>query len=194
MGDQPQLQMIYPIDQQSHPATLHLPAGYALRTYQPGDEPQFYEVMKMAGFGDWDDEKLSPWLRKILPDGWFLIVHQPANRIVATTMVLHNPRDLHPFGGEMGWVAADPSHSGKGLGMAVCAAATARLVQGGYRSIYLLTDDFRLPALKIYLKLGWIPFLFEEGMPGRWEQVCSQLQWPFTPAAWQQARSFSVQF
>jgi len=72
-------------------------------------------------------------------------------------------------------VAADPEHRGKGLGLAVCAQATARFIQAGYRNIYLLTDDFRLPAIKTYLKLGYEPLLFCEGMAERWESVYRQL-------------------
>ena len=50
-------------------------------------------------------------------------------QLVATTMAVHNPTELHPFGGEMGWVAADPAHAGGAAGLAVCAAVTARLVR-----------------------------------------------------------------
>ena len=180
---QPQLQMRFFGDRQRMPAP-RVADGFRLRTFCAGDEAQFSEVMKKAGFGAWDAEKLRPWLAKILPDGWFVIIEQGSGRLVATTMALHHPNDLHPFGGEMGWVAADPIHGGKGLGLAVCAAATARLVQGGYHEIFLLTDDFRLPAIKTYLKLGWTPFLFREGMAERWQTVCAQLAWPYAPEEW----------
>ena len=64
-------------------------------------------------------------------------------------MALHLPLEYHPCGGELGWVAGDPEHKGSGLGFAVCAAVTRRLLEIGYRNIYLLTDDFRLPAIKL---------------------------------------------
>lgn len=178
----PQLQMRFYPDRRPAPQAV-VPQGYTLRNFSPGDEPGFYAVMDQAGFGGWDDEKLRPWLAKILPDGWFVIT-APDGKLVATTMANHNPNDLHPFGGEMGWVAADAGHAGKGLGMAVCAAATARLVRAGYREIYLLTDDWRSPAIKTYLKLGWTPWLFREGMAERWQAVCAQLGWPYSPEDW----------
>jgi mycothiol synthase len=179
---QPQLQMRFYPQRQPAPE-VRAPAGYTLRTYCPGDEAGFFELMAQAGFGSWDMEKLRPWFGKILPDGWFVII-DPSGKLVATTMANHNPGELHPFGGEMGWVAADPTHAGKGLGLAVCAAATARLVRGGYHEIYLLTDDWRLPAIKTYLKLGWAPWLFRDGMAERWQAVCSKLNWAYTPEAW----------
>ena len=72
-------------------------------------------------------------------------------------------------------MTADPEHSGKRLGAVVSAAATRRLVEAGYTDIYLLTDDFRLPAIKTYLSLGWRPVLGEAGMADRWSAVEQQL-------------------
>ena len=166
------------------PPKIQIPAGYTLRTYQPSDEPAFYTVMDLAGFTNWDDETLAPWLLKILPDGWFLIEHQASREIVATAMANHNPQDLHPFAGELGWVAGHPDHAGKGLGMAVCGAVVRRLLQAGYRHIYLNTDDWRLPAITVYLRLGWVPFLYAPDMAKRWQNICDQLDWAFTPDDW----------
>ena len=145
--------------------------------------------MELAGWPGWDDEKLQPWLAMILPQGWFMAVHEGSDEIVATAMALHNYTGLHPSWGELGWLAGDPAHSGKGLGMAVAAAVTTRLIDAGYRHIHLYTEDFRLAALKTYLKLGYIPLLYTPEMPERWEAICTQLHWPFTPGLW---RSHSV--
>ena len=63
---------------------------------------------------------------------------------------------LHPFQGNLGWLAGDPAHAGRGLGAAVSAAATTRLIAAGHRDIRLGTEDFRLAAIRIYLKLGYV--------------------------------------
>lgn len=179
-----QLQMIWPESRLDSPPVASVPAGYALRVYRPGDEPGFFRVMALAGFGAWDAERLRPWLMRILPDSWFMAVEAGSGAIVATAMALHDASDQHPFGGELGWVAADPAHTGKGLGRTVCAAVTARLIAGGYRDIHLYTEDYRLAALKTYLALGYVPFLCAPGMADRWRSVCDQLGWPFTPEDW----------
>ena len=183
----PQLRMVWPQQLLDSPPDIHLRAGYTLRTYQPGDEPGFFHVMALAGFAGWNLERLTPTLATILPDGWFLIVDQASAQIVATAMTTHNPDAFHPFGGELGWVAGHPDHAGKGLGWSVCAAVTARFLAAGYQNIYLKTDDWRLPALKTYLKLGYQPFLFAATMEERWQAICTQLQWPFTPEEWPRA-------
>jgi mycothiol synthase len=186
------LKMDWPEDLLNSPPAVRLPVGYTMRTYQPGDEEGFYVVMELAGFTRWNEELLRPWFSHILPDGWFLIEHRASREIVATAMATHRPQEIHPFGGELGWVAGHPAHSGKGLGMAICASAVRRLLQGGYKNIYLNTDDWRLPALSIYLRLGWIPFLYLPDMEERWRNVCAKLNWPFTPGDWPASHSQPV--
>jgi mycothiol synthase len=88
---------------------------------------------------------------------------------------------IDPFGGELGWVAVDPDHRRKGLSTAVCASVTARLIHAGYQDIYLYTEDFRLAALALYLKLGYPPFIHAPDMLDRWRHVCEALGWMFTP-------------
>ncbi|NIN68781.1 MAG: GNAT family N-acetyltransferase [Anaerolineae bacterium] len=155
-----------------------------LRTYQEGDIPRFYEVMGLAGWAGWNDEVLERSLAKILPNGWFMVIHEETKEIVATAMALHNYKGTYPFWGELGWLAGDPAHAGKGLGIAVSAAVTARFIDAGYRKIHLFTEDFRLAALKTYLKLGYVPFLYAPETQDRWQVVCTQLGWAYTPDEW----------
>ncbi len=186
---EPQLHMVWPRARLTTPPTPRLPVGYTLRTYQPSDEARFYAVMALAGWPGWDDAKLAPWKARILPQSWFMAIDQATAQIVATAMGLHSHEDELPFGGELGWVASDPAHRGKGLGMAVAAAVTARLLVMGYDQLHLYTEDWRLPALKGYLRLGYVPLLAAHGVEiagvaARWQTICTQLQWPYTPEQW----------
>jgi RimJ/RimL family protein N-acetyltransferase len=72
-------------------------------------------------------------------------------------------------------------HAGKKLGRVVCAAATARFLRAGYRRIYLKTDDWRLPAIVTYLRLGYVPLLYAPDMAERWQAVHARLNWPYAP-------------
>jgi mycothiol synthase len=95
--------------------------------------------------------------------------------IVASAMGLHDHTDWHPFGGELGWVCSDPAHRGRGLGQAVCAAVTARLIQAGYQHIHLYTEDYRHAAIKTYLRLGYVPYVPTTAMSEQWRKVQSAL-------------------
>lgn len=179
-----QLHMLWPWRQRPAPEPVALDAGLALRTYLEGDAEGYLDLIERVGWGRWERDRFRSYLHRTLPDGFFFVVDEETGRIVATAQALHGGTDQHPFGGELGWVAADPDYQGRKLGRAVVAAVTARFLAAGYRRIYLRTEDFRLPALKTYLALGYEPLLYAPAMPGRWRAVCAQLDWPFTPEEW----------
>ena len=180
----PQLHMLWPESPLRSPPPFTPPDGLQLRTYRRGDEPALVYLMGRAGFAGWGAARVTECMGRALPDGYFVVAETDTNRIVAATLAAHNPSPLHPSGGELCWVAADPDYRRRGLGYAVCAAATCRLLRAGYRRIYLKTDDFRLPAINLYLRLGYVPFLFEESMAARWEKICDRLERSCTPEAW----------
>ncbi|MCF7853263.1 MAG: GNAT family N-acetyltransferase [Candidatus Pacebacteria bacterium] len=185
-----QLQMIWPEDAEC--PELSVPEGYMIRPLQEGDQAGHVRVMHAAGFDTWNEERSAEWWKtRALPDGVFVIVHEASDEIVATAMASHRPSPLHPFGGELGWVAADPEHYGQGLGRAVCLAVLRRFLDAGYRRIYLSTDDYRLAAIKTYLKMGFIPFLFAPDMAERWRKVCRTLDWPVEPGTWARANALA---
>ena len=67
-------------------------------------------------------------------------------------------------------------YKGHHLGKNVSIAAMHKCLSLGYRRISLLTDDFRIPALKTYLGLGWQPWLYENDMPERWAKIAANLK------------------
>ncbi len=177
-----QLHMLWPVGRAAPEAAL--PGEYLLRIFRPSDADAYVALMHSAGFTQWDAAHLTAELEFVLPDGLFVVEHVPTAALVATAMAEHHSSPLHPFGGELGWVAGDAQHAHRGLGRAVCAAVVRRLLSAGYHRIYLKTDDFRLPAITVYLRMGFVPFLYQGDMPARWQAVCAQLGWPYTPEAW----------
>ncbi|MFB3881928.1 MAG: GNAT family N-acetyltransferase [Armatimonadota bacterium] len=174
----PQLQMIWPERLLASAPAVRLPAGYRLRQYRPEDREAYLALMRRAGFGRWGDETLDRMLALVLPDGLFVIEDESSGAVVATAMATHRPSRQYPFGAELSWVAVDPDHRGKGLGLAVSAAALKRLLTAGYRCIYLQTDDHRLAAIKTYLKLGFEPAPAADAqMAARWKRVLEALGW-----------------
>ena len=182
--DIPQLRMVWPENLLGKQLNIASPSGYHIRLYHAGDETRFFEVMELAGWEGWNNDKLNPWMAKIIPDGWFMVIDEDSDQIVCTAMALHNYRGTYPFWGELGWLAGDPNHGGRGLGLVVSAAVTSRLMYAGYRNIQLFTEDERLPAIKTYLKLGFVPSLYLYGMTDRWKTLCTKAGWSFTPEDW----------
>ncbi len=170
-----QLEMIWPKDKLNSPPTVSLFEGYSLRTYKEGDDEPMIKLMRKAGFADWGEEQLRSLKNRALPEGMFFIVHDNTGKLVATASASHNGTGKIPFSGTLDWVGADPEHRGKGLGFSVCAAVVRRLIEIGYEYISLRTDDFRLAAIKTYIKLGFVPHIFSDEMELRWRKVYEQL-------------------
>lgn len=179
----PQLRMAWPTHHLDPPPVTP-PPGYTIRLYQPGDEAQFYEIMHLVGWVDWNADKLQFSLSRIIPSGWFMAIQEATDHIVGSAMCLHNYTQRNPFWGDLGWLACDPQHTGQGLGQVLAAAVTTRFINAGYRQFGLYTEHYRLPAIKTYLKLGYVPFIDRAETYELWESVCQTVGWDFTPQQW----------
>ena len=180
-NDAPQLRMIWPERLLDSPPDVTVPPGYTIRTSHPGDERGFFKLMASVGWPGWDAGKLRPWLPRILPDGWFVITRVGSDEIIASAMALKDMGEFGEQGGELGWVACAPEHRGRGLGKAVCAAATVRMLAEGYRHIHLYTEHWRLAAIGMYLKLGYVPLPEPPETVELWRRVYTRLGLSFKP-------------
>lgn len=153
-----------------------LPEGYQIRAYQPGDETAWAEVINSTGnLGNWDVNNSKENLTQrpqFWPDGLFLVTHN--DEVVGTACAWReSPDDT-----EIGWlhmVAVKPEHQGKHLGYFVSLAVLRYFKAKDFLEVRLLTDDFRLAAIKIYLDLGFEPLYRDESHHNRWPIVFQQL-------------------
>ena len=150
-----------------------VPEGYLLRQFRARDEAEYDDLFHLA-FAD--EDRFAEALEHVLEGGFFVIEHLRSGQLVSSCQAWRGsimPR--HPDAGNMGWLVTDPSHAGKGLGTIVAAFATNRLVEEGYRRPSLGTEDFRLAAISIYLKLGWVPYIYREDLVPRWRSIFARL-------------------
>jgi mycothiol synthase len=150
---------------------MALPEGYQLRHFQAGDEVHWERIMSVA-FGD----REPPWSfsatlgrdAPCCPERVLFIVGEGVP--VATASAWYRPS----WGMDTGYVhfvGADPAHGGKHLGYWVSLAVLHRFVFEGRSRAVLETDDFRVAAVKTYLRLGFEPWLVEENQRERWRNV-----------------------
>lgn len=170
-----QLEMFWPDESGLNLPDVNLAPGYSLRTYQPGDDDAFYQLMAQVGWMGWNQETLTPWRERLLPAGWVVIVHQASGALSASAMALRS--DAFEGGGELGWLAASPLHYGRGLGMAAAVEATRIMLAAKLSPVHLYTEHWRLAAIKIYLKAGYQPFQNSQKMDDRWGKILAKLDW-----------------
>ncbi|SEN81361.1 Ribosomal protein S18 acetylase RimI [Paenibacillus sp. OV219] len=151
---------------------LELSPGYELRYYQPGDEKHWEQIVQLAFGWQKDFHKAianDPFFK---PERVLFICYN--DKPVATACAWYEEK----FGEHCGYVhmvGVHPEHSGKGLGYSVSLAVLQQMRSEGFDRAVLETDDFRLSAIKIYLRLGFKPTYIHDNHAGRWDQVYRQL-------------------
>ena len=78
--------------------------------------------------------------------------------------------------GVLDFVVTHPDHRGRGLGRATCTAVSKFFIDRDCTSISLKTDDWRLPAIHLYLSLGFKPVMNRTDMPERWATIYKNLK------------------
>jgi mycothiol synthase len=170
-----QLQMATDAKRARSLPTTRVPDGYELRGFQPGDEEQWLELQHLGGFNHWDLEGIEKYLEDpVRREGSRVVT--TGDRLVAVTFA--TPHKSLGRVGYLDFVVSHPDYRGLGLGRAVCSGVTKFFVDHGYDSVILLTDDWRLPAIGVYLSLGFEPVMEREDMPSRWQAIMAELEKP----------------
>ncbi len=152
-----------------------LPAGYLLRGYRPGDEQAWCGLVNEGIPGDWTPERLRAEVaraHRFQPQD--LLFGERAGELVGTAWALRwweQPEEV----GYLHMVAVARRRQGRGLGRALTVAVLHRFREMGLERAILRTDDFRLPAIALYLSLGFRPVLSHESHRARWQAVLRTL-------------------
>lgn len=151
---------------------LEVPDGFELRTFRLGDESRWATLMTGA-IGVWDEESTA---QKFLgdpgvnPEGIFFLTSD--DHYVATATDKQLPEsDI----GYLHMVAVAPRYRGRGLGRCISLAALLHMRERGCDEAVLDTDDFRLPAIRTYLALGFVPDMLAADHAERWRAISGEL-------------------
>jgi len=169
----PQLEMVRP--GLSNLPPLELPSGYSIRHFMPGDEAPWGKIMSEAFNPYWDAAR---FLRLMKPHFGF----RPER-------VLFLCKDGKPIGsasayqwpgirrdrGYIHMLGIKKEHCGMGLGRQLAIACLHRFREEGFRDAMLQTEDFRIPAIKHYLRLGFSPVLVREDQRVSWERILRRI-------------------
>lgn len=107
-----------------------------------------------------------------IPDDAILFVKAPDGSLISTAAVLFTDE---PEEAVLHMVGTKRDAKGLGAGSAVSAACVNYAIAHGIRRMSLRTDEFRIPAVKIYYKLGFLPDFFEQDMRERWKGVMKEI-------------------
>lgn len=156
-----------------------IPEGYTVRPMLSTEISQWCETsIELTGGKQWEDHifidrmLFNPPLT--LSPRHIYCAFSPEGEMAATAAAcLDGVKRI----GDLHMVTARQEFKGKGLGKAVCAEAVNCFIANGCVEADLSTDDFRKPAIAIYLKLGFRPWLYLDDMRGRWTTVLTDMGW-----------------
>ena len=157
-----------------------LPAGFELVRATEAQAPLLAHVLIANGeLGEWDEEHARRlYNADAEPQVEQLILVLSEGQAVATAQLDLHHHDRYAGLAEVGWVAVVPPMRGRRLGWVVTQAVLDVAEERGIREVFLRTDDWRLPAVVSYLRLGFRPWLIEPTALQRWRLVFAQLDPP----------------
>jgi mycothiol synthase len=147
---------------------IELPAGYSIRSFKDGDE-RFWDRIIQVTFEtpSYDFNKVMKADPAFRPERVLFVTC--GDEPVATASAWQVDR-FGPVIGYLHMVGVSPEHQGKQLGYWVSLAVLHHFVAVGRMEAVLQTDDFRLAAIKTYLRMGFEPVLIHENQRERWRK------------------------
>lgn len=152
-----------------------IPEGYELMLLDPDDEEM---IKKWNHLNDIAFESVNEYEKIVgehigyYPFCTYMICKD--GEIASTCTAIRDEKNKFNYG-YLHMVAGDKQYSGQGLGYQVCLAALLKHKEMGCSGTWLVTDDFRLPAIVVYLKLGMLPVLTLEEQRERWINVLKNI-------------------
>lgn len=150
-----------------------MPEGYVLREASEGDAIGIAAVLESSFLDRWSEERVMNELLENVGVPETYIVE--ANGVVVGTASYQHQKDPDPEAGWLHYVGVLPEARGFGLGEVLSQRVLIEALARGNSSVYLTTDDPRVPAIKTYLKLGFKPDNWHESHEERWLAIRAQL-------------------
>lgn len=171
------LQLKMEKDDLANVPAIAVPEGYVLRTFRDGDEAALGRIYAASDLGMTTAEQVRANLVGkpcFKPERVFVVEYH--GEPVGTASAWWEGND--PEVGYLHMVGLLPDHRGKQLGALLTVAAIGYTRNEGFTAQRLDTDDWRLPAIRLYLDLGYYPLYLDDTHPDRWAALTGKLGRP----------------
>ena len=158
--------------------SIIFPEGYYMRTYKKGDGMDWCKCCIGGSLGI-DEISESAFENRMLndktvnPENIYFLV-SPAGDISGTVTYQYTSEENT---GCIHMVAIEKNYQGKKLALPLNLYAVQKIIDDGKRRIILTTDDWRIPAVKTYIRAGFTPVIKsgDTEMEKRWTDVIAQI-------------------
>ena len=155
------------------------PEGFFIRNWKPGEEEIWVEICKFGLLGP--DATINEWNGAILGQGHldpntdtFFVCRSADGVPIATITGFVRTDGI----GDIHMVACREDSRGQGIGEFMLSHTMRKLkaeLPGNGHRVELTTDDWRIPAIVGYLRGGFHPVEYDEGMFDRWTKICHDI-------------------
>ena len=166
----PPLMMLY--SHLDHLPERTVPEPYGIRSEGPGDDKAWERIITESFQVTFsyrmmtEDKAYRPERVLFVVDGKDIPVATAASWVTS---------DYPPDCAVLHMVGAMAEHSGHRLGFYVSLAAMEQARKEGFSRMVLRTDDFRIPAIKTYIRLGFVPCIVHENHISRWQEILKKI-------------------
>lgn len=154
-----------------HYCLLTLPNEFSIHTHIEGCESNWENIIENAFGSHYSFDDIIRNGGDYDPKHVLYLSYKGEDVATATAV----EKNIFPGEGWLRMVGTIPKARGKGIGRLICVAALHSLCERGYTSAVLSTDDERIPAIKLYLSLGFEPIFTHNSHKKRWEAVFENL-------------------
>ena len=136
------------------------PAGYAIRSFRPGDDERWARVEALAGEFSSEEEALREFHEEFTPrlselhDRCFLL-EDNEGAAIGTGMAWDGDFEGE-LRGRVHWVGIVPDYQGRGLAKPLLSTVLRRLARD-HRTAFLTTQTTSYRAVNLYLNFGFAP-------------------------------------
>ncbi|MFI4912570.1 MAG: GNAT family N-acetyltransferase [Sedimentisphaeraceae bacterium JB056] len=149
--------------------------GFSFRYYEPGDMNTWFGIERKADpYDTFNVDMFETTFSNrvdLLEGRMVFICDREDNAVATSTAWYENERT-----GLVHWVAVVPGMQGRGLAKPLLAHTMNRLAELGHENAMLRTQIFRIPAINLYIKAGFVPLVRSEQDKKCWEEVSSKFK------------------
>ena len=155
---------------------VRLPHGYRIRPIAV-EEGYLWEQVMDQSYGNYE----AGTFQKIMMENYdydperVRMMFDENGRPCATATSWRQHHRWGPGIGYVLFVGVAKSYQGRGLGSQITLHVLQDFVKHGFHSAILETDDYRLPALKTYLNLGFLPRIVHPQQYEQWSAIFTAL-------------------
>ncbi len=158
-----------------------LPEGFSIRPYTAGDEQHWLNIHLVADkFNELGLETFNISFHAdcaALKHRQFYLV-APDGEVIGTSTAWYDDKYNNRDWGRIHWVALLPEYQGKKLAVPLLNKTCQRLRELNHSAAYLTTASARIPAINLYLKFGFKPFIRKPSHVMSWKEIEKKLKYP----------------